>query len=66
MPWSRKAEQSCASCTAFYYMGLEGEQHRGKGQCLAHPVAVQKMMGDWCREWDKEKTPEPEIAEDSA
>lgn len=61
---SRKREESCASCSAFYYMGLAGEQNTGRGQCLAHPVPLPKQATDWCREYVAEKNPEPELKED--
>ena len=63
--FTKKSEPSCASCTAFHYMGLVGEQNKGRGLCLAHPVTVPKSGSDWCREYEFEKTPEPEIAEDA-
>jgi hypothetical protein len=61
----RKPDQSCANCTAFYYMGLAGDHTTGRGQCLAHPAPLIKSTADWCREWELEKKPEREIAEDN-
>jgi hypothetical protein len=62
-----KKEQSCASCSAFYYMALVGEQHVGRGICQLYPTPQpQKATTDWCRQWQEEKTPEPEIKEDAA
>lgn len=62
---TKKHDPSCASCSAFRYMALVGEQHVGRGMCQAHPVSVPKATSDWCREYTFEKNPEPEIAEDA-
>ena len=62
----KTSDASCANCTAFHYMGLVGDQTKGRGLCLAHPSPITKVTSDWCREWELEKKPEPEIAEDSA
>lgn len=60
----KREDERCASCRFFHYMGLVGEQHKGKGQCLRFPTPTAKNVGDWCGEWQKEKSPEPEIKED--
>jgi hypothetical protein len=61
----KSPEPSCASCSAFHYMGLVGDHTAGRGLCLAHPTPIQKQTSDWCREYEVEKNPEPEIAADA-